>query len=55
LRINESLIYFKFKLKLVKGQFEREITPSEIDFVPSTPIFLSLKNNKNVLKNINFW
>jgi hypothetical protein len=47
LRICYILIYPRFKLKLVKGHFEREITPSEIDFAPSTPISLSLKYKKN--------
>jgi hypothetical protein len=35
-----NLIYPRSKLKLVKGHFEREITTSEIDFAPSSPISL---------------
>jgi hypothetical protein len=36
------IIYFSFILKLVKGHFESEITPSEIDFAPFTPISFQL-------------
>jgi hypothetical protein len=33
---------------------DREITPSKIDFAPSSPILLLLKNYKNDLLSVNF-
>jgi hypothetical protein len=51
LYIKYLIIYSRFKLKSVKGQFARDEIPLDISSAPFSPILLILKIGKEKIQN----